>query len=141
MSPRSHVPVAAIATQGVLAAVFAMFNAYDQLVGYAVFPDWIFFSLAGVALLVFRHTRPDAPRPYRAPLYPVLPLLFTLAGFGIVANMFIADTRNALIGSAIISLGVPVFFAWQWWSARRARFDRWWAAQRARFDRRRNRPG
>jgi len=78
------------------------------------------FSLAGVALLVFRHTRPDAPRPYRAPLYPVLPLVFTIAGFGIVANMFIADTRNALIGSAIIALGVPVFFVWRGWSAQRA---------------------
>jgi APA family basic amino acid/polyamine antiporter len=83
-----------------------------------VFADWIFFALAGVALIVFRFRRPDAPRPYRAPLYPVLPLVFTLAGFGIVANMFIADQRNAVIGSAIIGLGVPVFFAWRWWSAR-----------------------
>jgi len=124
VSPRSHVPVAAIVTQGLLAAVFALFNAYDQLVGYAVFPDWIFFSLAGVALMVFRRTRPDAPRPYRAPLYPVLPLVFTIAGFGIVANMFVADLRNALIGSAIIALGVPVFSAWRWWRTQRPRFDR-----------------
>jgi APA family basic amino acid/polyamine antiporter len=119
VSPRSHVPVAAIATQGVLAALFTLGNAYDRLVGYAVFADWIFFALAGAALMVFRRTRPDAPRPYRAPLYPVLPLVFTLAGAGIVANMFIADTRNALIGSAIIAAGVPVYFAWQGWRGRR----------------------
>jgi len=131
VSPRTHVPVAAIATQGLLAAGFVLFNAYDQLVGYAVFADWIFFSLAGVALLVFRRTRPAAPRPYRAPLYPVLPLVFTIAGFGIVANMFVADSQNALIGSAIITLGIPVFFAWRWWSARGPRFGRWWS-RRAR---------
>lgn len=119
VSPRSHVPVAAIATQGVLAALFTLGNAYNRLVGYAVFADWIFFALAGAALMVFRRTRPDAPRPYRAPLYPVLPLVFTLAGAGIVANMFIADTRNALIGSAIIAAGVPVYFAWQGWRGRR----------------------
>lgn len=113
ISRRSQVPVAAIATQGILAAVFALFNAYGELVQYATFADWIFFSLAGVALLVFRRTRPDAPRPYRAPLYPVLPLVFTLAGFGIVANTFIASPRNALIGSAIVALGVPVFFLWR----------------------------
>src|SRR5262249_38211590 len=29
VSPRTHVPVAAIATQGVLAALFALFNSYD----------------------------------------------------------------------------------------------------------------
>jgi APA family basic amino acid/polyamine antiporter len=119
VSPRSHVPVAAIATQGVLAALFTLGNAYDRLVGYAVFADWIFFALAGAALIVFRRTRPDAPRPYRAPLYPVLPLVFTLAGAGIVANMFIDDARNALIGSAIIAAGVPVYFAWQGWRGRR----------------------
>lgn len=115
VSPRSHVPVAAIATQGVLAAAFALSNTYDRLVGYAVFADWIFFALAGVALMVFRRTRPDAPRPYRAPLYPVLPLVFSLAGFGIVANMFVADPGNAVIGSAIVALGVPVFFTWRRW--------------------------
>jgi APA family basic amino acid/polyamine antiporter len=117
VSRRSHVPVAAIATQGILAAVFVLLNAYKQLVSYAVFADWIFFALAGVALMVFRRNRPDAPRPYRAPLYPVLPLVFTVAGFGIVANMFIADPRNALIGSVIVALGVPVYFAWRRWVA------------------------
>jgi basic amino acid/polyamine antiporter, APA family len=113
VSPRSHVPIAAIATQGVLAAVFALFNAYEALVDYAVFADWIFFSLAGVALMVFRRTRPDAPRPYRAPLYPVLPLVFTIAGFGIVANTFVTGRRNALIGSAIVLAGIPVYLAWR----------------------------
>ena len=92
----------------------------SRLVSYAVFADWVFFSLAGIALLVFRRTRPDAPRPYRAPLSPVLPLVFALSGFGIVANMFVSDPANALIVSAIIALGVPVYFVWRWWTARRA---------------------
>lgn len=119
VSPRSHVPVAAIATQGVLAALFTLTNAYASLVDYAVFADWVFFALAGVALMVFRRTRPDAPRPYRAPLYPVLPLVFALAGFGIVANSFVDNPPNALICSAIIAVGVPVYFAWRWWRGRR----------------------
>ncbi|HEX3482408.1 MAG TPA: amino acid permease [Kofleriaceae bacterium] len=119
VSPRSHVPVAAIATQGVLAALFTLTNAYASLVDYAVFADWVFFALAGVALIVFRRTRPDAPRPYRAPLYPVLPLVFVIAGFGIVANSFVDNPPNALICSAIIAAGVPVYFAWRGWRGRR----------------------
>ena len=113
VSERTHVPVAAIATQGVLASLFALSNTYGQLLGYAVFADWIFFSLAGVALIALRIKRPDAPRPYRAPLYPILPAVFVLAGFGIVANMFVADPTNAIIGTAIISLGIPVYAIWQ----------------------------
>jgi APA family basic amino acid/polyamine antiporter len=121
VSPRSHVPIAAIATQGILAAVFALSRTYARLVSYAVFADWVFFSLAGIALLVFRRTRPDAPRPYRAPLSPVLPLVFAISGFGIVANMFVSDPPNAVLVSAIIALGVPVFYAWRWWTARKPR--------------------
>jgi len=113
VSKRTHVPVVAITLQGVLAYAFALSNRYDQLLGYAVFADWIFFALAGVALIVFRGTRPDAPRPYRTPLYPLVPLVFIVAGSGIVVNTFIADTNNALIGSAILAAGVPVFFLWQ----------------------------
>jgi len=113
VSERTHVPVAAIVTQGVLASLFALSNTYDQLLGYAVFADWIFFALAGIALVVLRATRPDAPRPYKTPLYPVIPLVFALVGFGIVANMFVADPINAIIGSAIIALGVPVYWLWR----------------------------
>jgi APA family basic amino acid/polyamine antiporter len=113
ISPRTHVPVVAIAIQGVLAAGLALSNTYGRLLDYVVFADWIFFALAGVALIVFRRTRPDAPRPFPTPLYPLLPLVFIVAGLGIVVNTFIANTINALIGTAIIAIGVPVFLLWQ----------------------------
>jgi APA family basic amino acid/polyamine antiporter len=113
ISTRTHVPVAAIVLQAALASLFALSNTYAQLLGYAVFADWIFFSLAGVAVIVLRVKRPDAPRPYRTPLYPWIPLVFAIAGFGIVANTFVADPIDAIIGSAIIALGVPVYVLWQ----------------------------
>jgi APA family basic amino acid/polyamine antiporter len=113
LSPRFHAPTNAILLQGVLAALFALTNTYDKLVGYAVFADWIFFALAGAALMVFRSTLPNAPRPHKTPLYPLTPLLFIVAGLGIVVNTFIADTTNAVIGAAIIAVGVPVYFLWK----------------------------
>jgi len=113
LSRRFRAPTAAILLQGVLASFFALTNTYDRLLGYAVFADWIFFALAGVALMVFRTRLPGAPRPYRTPLYPLTPILFVAAGIGIVMNTFVADPGNALTGSAIILLGVPVFFLWK----------------------------
>lgn len=113
LSGRYHVPTAAILLQGGLASLFALSHTYEQLLGYAVFADWIFFALAGVALMVFRHRLPDASRPFRTPLYPLTPVLFALAGLGIVVNTYIADTKNALIGTGILLLGVPVYFIWR----------------------------
>lgn len=113
LSPKYHAPTAAILLQGVLAALFAISNRYDELVRYAVFADWIFFALAGAALMVFRKTMPEAPRPQPVPFYPVVPILFVLVGLGIVLNTFITDWENARNGAIIIALGVPVFFAWK----------------------------
>lgn len=120
ISPRTHAPVVALVAQGALAIGFALTNAYGKLLSYATFADWIFFSLAGVALMVFRRTRPAAPRPYPAPLYPLIPLVFALVGFGIVINTYIANLESALQGTVIIAVGVPVFFLWRRWRARRA---------------------
>jgi len=114
ISPRFHVPTAAILLQGGLAAFFALTASYDRLLSYAVFADWVFFALAGIALIVFRRRLPDAPRPYPVPGYPWTPLLFALVGAGIVFNIFFSDTHNALIGTVIIALGVPVYLFWRW---------------------------
>ena len=113
LSPRFKVPTAAILLQGAIAAGLALTASYDRLLGYAVFADWVFFALSGVALLVFRRKLPDAERPYPTPGYPWVPLLFTLAAAGIVFNTFFADTHNALIGTAIFAAGVPVYFLWR----------------------------
>ena len=118
LHPRFRTPTRSILLQGALAAAFALTNTYDRLLSYAVFADWVFFALAGVALMVFRRKRPDAPRPYPAPAYPLVPLLFTLAGVGIVVNLFFADLRNALAATVVLALGVPVYLFWSWRSGR-----------------------
>jgi APA family basic amino acid/polyamine antiporter len=115
LSPRFRVPTAAILLQGALAAVYALLNSYESLLSYAVFADWIFFALSGIALIVFRRKLPAAPRPFPVPAYPWIPILFTLAGLGIVFNTFFTDLRNALIGTLIFLLGVPVYFFWYFW--------------------------
>jgi APA family basic amino acid/polyamine antiporter len=123
LSPRFQVPTAAILLQGILASLFALSNRYDELLGYAVFADWIFFALAGIALLVFRRTMPKAPRPQPTPLYPITPVLFVLAGLGIVVNTFVADWKNARIGALIIAAGVPIFYLWRLMNKREEKIE------------------
>ncbi|MGH9837490.1 MAG: APC family permease [Blastocatellia bacterium] len=119
LSERFQAPTMAILLQGGLASVFALLNAIDpqygyaRLVRYAVLADWVFFTLAAVTLLVFRRTMPDAPRPQPVPLYPLVPLLFILAGTGIVANELVTNWKNARIGAAIILMGAPVYWLWK----------------------------
>jgi len=113
LSRRFRAPTMAILIQGALASLFALTNTFERLLGYVVFADWIFFSLAGLALIVLRRKLPNAARPYPVPLFPWTPIAFSAVGAGIVLNTFVADTNNALIGTAILLGGVPVFFLWR----------------------------
>jgi len=119
LSPRFRAPTAAILLQGGVATAFALTRAYDRLLGYIVFADWIFFALAGVALLVLRRKLPGAARPYPTPGYPWVPLLFILAGAGIVINLFFTGLSDALAGTAVLALGVPIYFLWRAYGRRR----------------------
>ncbi len=52
--PRTHVPVVAIALQGVWAIVIALTGTYAQVVNYVVAMDCIFFALTALCLFVLR---------------------------------------------------------------------------------------
>src|SRR5882724_1063258 len=119
LSPRFRAPTAAILLQGVLAAVFALTRTYDRLLSYVVLADWTFFALAGISLLVLRRKMPSAPRPFPTPGYPVVPLVFSLFGAGIVINLFFTDWKTALAGSGVLALGVPVYLFWSQLNRRR----------------------
>ena len=113
LSPRFHVPVAAILLQAGLAAAFALSRSYERLLSYTIFADWIFFALSGAALVVFRRKLPHAARPFPTPGYPWVPIVFSLVGVGIVLNLFITERHDAWLGTAVMAAGVPVYFYWR----------------------------
>ncbi len=112
LHPRFRTPVAAIVLQGAWASVLALSGTYEQLNDYVVFGDWIFFGLCGVALFVFRH-REGAPARFRVPFWPLTPALFVLAALYVMASSVGQNPRNALIGTGLLLLGIPVFLWWK----------------------------
>jgi APA family basic amino acid/polyamine antiporter len=65
--------IAALALVGLGAALGSGFKA---MVEFTAPVFWLFFLLTGLSLFVLRRREPQMPRPFRVPLYPVLPLLF-----------------------------------------------------------------
>ncbi|HMV33509.1 MAG TPA: amino acid permease, partial [Gemmatimonadales bacterium] len=82
---------------------------------YVVFCDWIFFGLAVVALFVIRRRDTVAGRTaaFRVPGWPVTPLLFIAAAVYVVAGSIVSNPRNALLGTGILLLGIPVYLFWK----------------------------
>jgi APA family basic amino acid/polyamine antiporter len=124
LHPRTHVPVMAIALQGVWAIVIALAGTYGQVVNYVVAMDSLFFGLTAVCLLLLRRrdaSLTSAAIDYRVPGHPWTTLLFIAAEWVVVASTFVRDPRRSFIGLAIALAGLPVYFFWRKKSAETAK--------------------
>ena len=112
LSPRSNVPARAILAQAAWASVLALSGSYDTLTDCVIFASWLFYGLVTASLFVFRKKMPDAPRPYRALGYPVIPLIFLTATAALLINTFVAAPREALQGVGLLAAGLPFYWFW-----------------------------
>ncbi len=108
-----HTPRAAFIFQGVIALLLVAFGAFarsgfEAMVAYTAPVFWLILFGTGASLLVLRRREPSAERPFRVPLYPIVPLLFC----GIAAYMLYSSVayagRGALLGVAVMLAGLPV---------------------------------
>jgi len=111
--PRFGTPALAVAVSAGWAALLAISGTFEQLFTYVVFASWMFAALAAASVFVLRRRRPDAPRPFRVPGYPVTPALFIAAAAAIVGNTIVARPVQALIGLGIVATGVPAYWVWR----------------------------
>jgi amino acid transporter len=73
---------------------------------------WLFFVLTGCSLFILRSKDAERDRPYRVPLYPVLPLVFVLScAFMLYKSAVYAleqQPAEAIIVTALMFIGVPL---------------------------------
>lgn len=110
---RNQVPANSIFLVGFLACFYSLSGKFDMLTDLAVFSCWIFYTLTFACVMRLRRTKPDLPRKYKVPFYPVVPILAILSGlYVVVSQLFLSDAFASLLsmGSiAITLLGLPVY--------------------------------
>ena len=104
------VPVRGVIFMGVWAAILALSGSFDTLTDYVVFGSWIFYALITSSIFIFRRKFPDAPRPYRAWGYPVVPVIFLLVAGWLLINTMYTAPKSSFIGIGLILLGLPVYY-------------------------------
>src|SRR6266446_4502071 len=116
--PRWATPWAALVIQGAVAIIMVLvLRDYDTLITYFVVVEWAALIFAVAAVFVLRRKMPDAPRPFRTPLYPWVPLLFlfgTVVGLSaIVGGQIQVGNFSPIYGLAIAVAGFPVHHLWR----------------------------
>jgi amino acid transporter len=80
----------------------------QAMVDYTAPVFWLFFLLTGIALFILRRRTPEAPQPFRVPLYPITPLLFcAICGYMLYSSVTFTG-MGAVYGIAIVLAGLPV---------------------------------
>ena len=120
LHPRYKTPVAGLLVQAAWTIVLCISGSYGQLLDYIIFAVLVFYILTIVGLFVLRFKQPDAPRPYKALGYPVLPALYIAMAAGSVS--YYCDTSRSTRGRA-----------WRWfcWAFRSISSGRGEAANQA----------
>ena len=83
-------------------------SGFKGLVEYSLPVFWGFFLLTGIALFVLRATEPDAPRPFKVPMYPVVPAIFVLMCGYLLYSSLTYHRTHALVGLGVLAVGAVV---------------------------------
>jgi len=115
--PRWSTPWAALLIQGGVAIIVVVaLRDFDTLTTYFVVVEWAALIFAVAAVFVLRRTMPAAPRPFRTPGYPWVPIFFvvgTIVGLSaIVWGQIQVGNLSPLYGLAIAAAGFPVHHLW-----------------------------
>ena len=110
-----HVPAAGLIAQSVWTSILCLTGTYNQLLDFVIFAALLFYVATIMGLFILRRRLPDAPRPYRAVGYPLLPALYIILAAAVAVVLLIADkTRTqAISGLVLVLIGVPVYFLWR----------------------------
>jgi amino acid transporter len=111
--PRFRTPHLAVAGIGLLGALYASSRTFEQLAAGIILGEWPFYLLAVAAVFVLRRRAPDQARPFRVPLYPLLPTLFIAASLGLMINSLVTDTALTLLSFGIVATGLPAWAVWK----------------------------
>ena len=107
---RQGTPGNALLIQGAAALLLVAFGGFAEdgfrlAVEYTAPAFWFFFLAVGISLFVLRRREPGAERPFRVPLYPLLPALFCLTSCYLLYSSLAYTGTGALAGAAVLAAG------------------------------------
>ncbi len=107
------VPVAGLWLQCGWSIVLVFSGSYNELLDYIIFAALLFYVLTVAAVFVLRKRLPDAPRPYKAWGYPVLPALYIMLCATIMLSLLIVKPVYSWPSFIIVLAGIPVYYLWR----------------------------
>jgi len=102
---------------GLLACGFAGFMGLDQLANLTNVGTLFAFAIVCITVVYLRFARPEMPRPFKTPLFPLTPLLgAVMCLFLLMSLMAHEGTRNFFLIYLVV--GILLYFAYGMWNSK-----------------------
>ncbi len=111
--PKFRTPAVSLMVQAGWSALLTLTGTYSQLLEYVIFAVVLFYILTIAGVFTLRWTRPEAPRPYRAWGYPVMPAIYIAFALFVEWALLTHKAMRSVAGLCIVALGIPVFYLWR----------------------------
>ncbi|KQP45151.1 amino acid permease [Pseudorhodoferax sp. Leaf274] len=116
--PRNALPIQCVLALVLIVLGVAFKGGFQAMVEYTAPVFWLFFLLVGLALFRLRAIDGARERPFRVPLYPVLPALFCASSaymlwssLGYVYSQQLGGFNAAWVGVGVLASGLVVLAA------------------------------
>lgn len=111
---RFGVPLNAIILQSIISIILIfVWKGFENLYTYVTITEWFFLLLTAIGIFVVRWKNKGDHSGFRAPLYPVLPIIFiAVVGWFIYMNA-LTDNPSAYFGLLIIPVGAIFYFVYK----------------------------
>ncbi len=116
----ANTPMNALLVQGLIALLLVLIGTltrggFATMVEYTAPVFWFFFLMVGLSLIILRFKEPDVSRPFKVPLYPLVPIAFCGTCVYMLQASLAYTGVGALVGVAVLLTGLPVlWFAHNW---------------------------
>jgi len=124
LTRRASTPAVATVFQVGAALLLLWVGSLRGIIEYAGIGLSIFSMLAMSSIYVLRWRRPELPRPFRTPGYPVTPALYLILTGLMTLAVFSQRPDVSAYGVLSILAGVPVYYLWQLGRRRKPAPDR-----------------
>lgn len=112
LTKRARTPAIATAIQSTWSIFLVWVAPFETILEYASVGLAIFSMLTISSVYVLRYRRPDLPRPFRAPGYPVTPAIYLVVTAMLTAAAFSMKPIPSLYALGSMLIGVPVYWFW-----------------------------
>jgi ethanolamine permease len=105
-------PYMAIVLPGTLGFIFVLMFDPNKLILIATFGALVSYIMINLSLIILRKKEPNLERPYKAPFYPVAPILSIIIAVLALFSSIFSDITFFMISIYIFAAAVIYFYVW-----------------------------